>query len=179
MSLMPADDNNATEMQEVVKLYVQNLSPATIARRLGLKRAEVLGHIDNWKYIATNTDAMRDRTTELIVSMDEHYTLLIQKAHDIIEEVDQGEVGGQGRHQYLNQKLGAIKTIADLETKRIDVLQKAGLLDAADLGDELAQMEEQKQILLEILNDELCEHCKPKVMLRLQRRMGGGAPEDE
>lgn len=177
MTVMPQadDDSYAGEMQKVVELYVQNVNTNSIAKQLGMKRADVVRHIDSWKYIVTNTDHLRDRVGELLVSMDEHYTLLIQKAHAIIEEVDQGEAGSQGRHQYLGQKLGAIKTIAELESKRIDVLQKAGLLDAADLGDELAQMEEQKQILLEILDEELCGECRPKVMIRLQRRLGGGA----
>lgn len=175
MSIMPQadDDSSASQMQAVVELYVKNVTPTTIAKQLGLKRAVVIGHIDTWKYIATNQDNMRDRVSELLVAMDEHYTLLIQKTHGIIDEVD-GRQDDTGRHQYLSQKLGAIRTIADLESKRIDVLQKAGLLDAADLGDEIAQMEEQKQILIEILEDELCSECHPKVMKRLQRRLQGG-----
>lgn len=179
MSLMPSYDDSPhfQEMHEVVKLYIKNVNPTVIARELGIRRVDVLKYIEEWKQSAVGSQAMKDRVDELITTMDEHYSVLIQKAYEIIEEVDrpldedERRKETMTRSQMLSQKKGALDLIAKLEKDRIDILQKSGLLEAADLGDELAAMEEQKQMLIQILSEELCSHCKPKVMARISGAM--------
>lgn len=177
MSLMPQIDDSAryVEMNEVVKLYVQNVNPTAIAKQLSIRRVDVLEHIKNFKDSAVNSELMKERVDELIGVMDEHFGILIQKAYEVIAEVDRPvddeRKETMTRSQMLSQKMNAIKTIADLEAKRIDILQKSGLLEAADLGDELAEMEEQKNMLIEILSEELCGVCKPKVMTRIHQQV--------
>lgn len=175
MSLMPyQDDQRFEEMHEVIKLYIKNVNPTAIAREVGIRRVDVLSHIEEWRKTAVGSQAMKDRVDELITTMDEHYSMLIQKAYEIITEVDELRNDGKEtmtRSQMLSQKKGALDLIAKLEKDRIDILQKSGLLEAADLGDELAAMEEQKQMLIHILSEELCNHCKPKVMGRISGAM--------
>lgn len=178
VSLLPAEQPRFDEMQQVVELYIQNVNPTKIAKQVGIRRVDVLAHIEEWRKSAVGSENMKDRVDELIAGMDEHYSMLIQKAYEIIEEVDDLKNDGKEtmtRSQMLSQKKGALDLIAKLEKDRIDVLQKSGLLDAADLGDELAAMEEQKQLILEILSDELCDHCKPKVMGRLAGAMNNNS----
>lgn len=175
-------------MQTVVELYIKNVNPTAIAKQVGIRRVDVLHYIEEWKKASVGSEVMRDRVEELIATLNDHYSILIQKSYEVIEEVDmvwEGEDeeaykryekkwGTMSRAQMLSQKMSAIKTIADLESKRIDVLQKAGLLEAADLGDELAQMEEEKAIIARVLRDDLCPVCKPKVLGALVGVLGGG-----
>lgn len=169
-----------------MKRFVQGLKPFQIARELGIRTVDVNAHIEEWRKSAVGQDLMKDRIEELISAMDEHYGILIQKAYEIIDEVDRLDEDGEelavstkrGRHtmtrsQMLSQKLGAIKTISDLESKRIDILQKAGLLEAADVGEALVEMEENKRMLLKILEEELCSACRVKVMTRIAEHMQG------
>ena len=170
-SLMLADEPRYEEMQKVVELYVQNVNPTEIARRTGIRRADVILHIEEYRKSAVNLEVMKDRVEELILSMDNHYSQLIQKAYEVIEEVDNKNSDGKEtmtRSQMLSQKMNAIKTIADLEQKRIDMLQKSGLLEAADVGDQLVEMEQQYNELIELLENELCDKCLPHIINKLR-----------
>lgn len=170
------------EMRDVVELYVQNVNPTQIAKQLGLRRVDVLKHIEEWKESAAGMEVMKDRVETLIASMDEHYSTLIRKAYEIVEEVDrpldedEKKKETMTRSQMLSQKKGALDLIAKLEKDRIDILQKSGLMEIDHLGDELAEMEEQKAAILSIFEEEgvLCPSCKPKVLGRLAKVMGGG-----
>src|SRR5690349_7770841 len=88
MSLMPIESPRFEEMNDVVELYIKNVNPTKIAKQLGLRRVDVLNHIEEWRKSAVGTEVMKDRVEELITSMDTHYSMLIQKAYEIIEEVD-------------------------------------------------------------------------------------------
>ena len=175
MSLMPAEQPRFEEMQQVVELYIKNVNPTSIAKQLGIRRVDVLQHVEDWKNSAVGTEVMKDRVEELVATMDEHYSMLIQKAYEVIEEVDRPEEEDPDgkrketmtRSQMLSQKMNAIKTIADLEAKRIDMLQKSGLLEAADMGDQLAEMEEQYERVMSILREHLCDECAPKILSAL------------
>lgn len=176
---MPVETPRYDEMRDVVELYVQNVNPTQIAKKLGLRRVDVLKHIEEWKESAAGMEVMKERVETLIGSMDEHYSLLIRKAYEIVEEVDklaQSDKETMTRSQMLSQKKGALDLIAKLEKDRIDILQKSGLMEIDHLGDELAEMEEQKAAILSVFEDDeiLCNHCKPKVMGRLAAAMGGG-----
>lgn len=181
MSLLPAEQPRFEEMNKVVELYIQNVNPTKIAKELGIRRVDVLNHIEDWRNTAKGSEVMKDRVEELIAMLDEHFSMLIRKAYEVIEEVDRIHEDGEDtkrketmtRSQMLSQKMSAIKTIADLESKRIDVLQKSGLLEMDHLGDEIAKMEEEKQIILDILTNDLCDHCKPTVMAKIASLLSG------
>lgn len=156
-------------MQQVVELYIKNENPTAIARQLGIPRKNVLDHIDDWRRGAVGTELMKDRVEELIATMDEHYSSLIRKYYEIIDEVDSTS---ESNAAMIAQKANAIKGIAELERQRIDMLQKSGLLEAADMGDEIAKMEEKHAILIDILKNDLCDVCKPTVMQKLSQVTG-------
>lgn len=179
---MPVETPRYDEMRDVVELYVQNVNPTQIARQLGLRRVDVLNHIDDWRKSAVGMEFMKDRVETLLAGMDEHYSTLIRKAYEIVEEVDrpldedEKKKETMTRSQMLSQKKGALDLIAKLEKDRIDILQKSGLMEIDHLGDELAEMEEQKAAIMSIFEEEgvLCPACKQKVMGRLAAVLGGG-----
>jgi hypothetical protein len=57
----------------------------------------------------------------------------------------------------------------DLESKRIEMLQKAGLLENKELAEEMLEIERRQQILMTILKEIAAEHpeIRDKVMSRL------------
>lgn len=152
-------------MYEVVELYLKSENETKIAKALGIPRKEVLGLLDEWRHSAVASEYIKDRVEELMRVMDEHYSSLIRKYYEIVDEVD--SLPGPSA-QMLAQKANALKGIADLENKRIETLQRSGLLDAADLGNEIAEMERQRDIILDILQNDLCETCS----IHVSRRMG-------
>lgn len=177
--LVPIVQGKRYEQQyDVVTRYAANLSPTQIARELKIPRKQVMEHIEEWRSSAIGMEVLRDRMEELLATMDNHYTQLIRKGHEVINYVDEQAEGGHmtmTAAQMLGQKTAAIKLIATLEKDRIDMLQKTGMLEINNLGDEIAQLEEQKKVIIEILTDELCKMCKPAVMARLQMAMSGNS----
>lgn len=176
MSLMPFEEPRYLEMNEVVRLFAQNINPSAIAKQLGIRRVDVLDHLDEWRKSRVMSEFAKDRVDDLIMSMDEHYSLLIRKAYEIIDEVDdlkKSDKETMTRSQMLSQKKGALDLIAKLEKDRIDIFQKTGLLEMDSLGDELAKMESEKQLILNILKNDLCNHCKPVVMSKIASMLGG------
>jgi hypothetical protein len=53
----------------------------------------------------------------------------------------------------------------------MEMLQKAGLLDNAELGNQIAETEAKQEILIGILRNvtSKCEHCRIEVATRLSR----------
>lgn len=164
MSLIPEDQAMFDKIQDIVELYVKGYKPLQIVRKLGVKKKEVDEAIATWKEYAVNIKFMEDRVEELMATIDAHYGDLIRKSYEVVEWADNSM---EDKPPVQQQKLSAIKLIADLEAKRIDVMQKSGLIDAAGLGDELAEMEEQKEALMKILGEELCSSCKNRVASRI------------
>jgi hypothetical protein len=71
-------------------------------------------------------------------------------------------------------KATVLKSLADVEGKRVDLLQKAGLLDNQQIGDEVIEMEKKHEILIGILREVTsdCPHCKVEVARRLSSVTG-------
>lgn len=153
-------------MNKVVSELLKGNTPTQIAALTGFKRAEVVTLIDEWKTVVHNDQSSRDRAKEAISGADQHYAMLIQEAWKTVEEA-----GLQGQ---LAVKSGALKLIADIETKRIGMLQQVGLLDNAELATQIAETEHKQQILVGILKEVTasCPKCKMDVARRLSQITG-------
>ena len=92
--------------------------------------------------------------------------MLIKEAWKTVEDADQA---GQ-----LNVKSGALKLIADIEGKRIGMLQEVGLLDNAELANQIAETERKQDVLVKILKEVTasCPKCKMDVARRLSQITG-------
>jgi hypothetical protein len=153
-------------MNTVVSELLKGNNPTQIATITGFKRAEVVELVEEWKSIAHNDTASRDRAKEAISGADQHYAMLIKEAWKTVEDADT-----QGQ---LNVKSGALKLIADIEGKRIGMLQEIGLLDNAELANQIAETERKQDILVKILKEVTasCPKCKMDVAKRLSQVTG-------
>ena len=77
----------------------------------------------------------------------------------------------------LSAKTAAIKLVMDIESKRIDMLQKAGLLENKELAEEMMQIEKRQEVLMVILKDIASQY--PEVRDEIMRRLSSIAKEDE
>lgn len=153
-------------MNTVVSELLKGNSPTQIATVTGFKRAEVVELIGEWKSVVHSDTGARERAKEAISGADQHYAMLIKEAWKTVEDADQA---GQ-----LNVKSGALKLIADIEGKRIGMLQEVGLLDNAELAGQLAETERKQEILVGILKEVTasCPKCKMDVARRLSQITG-------
>jgi hypothetical protein len=153
-------------MNKVVGELLKGNSPTQIAALTGFKRAEVIEYIDEWKEVVRSDSGARERAKEAISGADQHYAMLIKEAWKTVEDADT-----QGQ---LNVKATALKLIADIEGKRIGMLQEVGLLDNAELATQLAETERKQDILVKILKEvtATCPKCKLEVAKRLSQITG-------
>jgi len=153
-------------MNMVVAELLKGNSATQIATITGLQRKEVLGLIDDWKSVVHNDNAIRDRAKEAISGADQHYAMLIKEAWKTVEDADT-----QGA---LAVKSGALKLIADIETKRIAMLQSVGVLENNEIATQIAETERKQEVLVKILKEvtSTCPKCKMDVARRLSQISG-------
>lgn len=153
--------NHLDSMNAVVTEYLKGEDPTYIAKTLGMQRVRVVGLLNEWRGLISNNEAIRSRAREALAGADAHYNRLINKAYEVIDSADQGN--------NLGAKNNAIKLIADMEAKRIDMLQKSGMLENKELAEELAETERKQEILESILKEVVshCDKCKTETMRRL------------
>ena len=153
-------------MNKVVEELLKGNNPTQIASLTGFKRSEVLEYRDEWKQVVRSDSGARDRAKEAVSGADQHYAMLIKESWKTVEDADQA---GQ-----LNVKATALKLIADIETKRIGMLQQVGLLDNAEMATQLAETERKQDILVGILKEvtATCPKCKLEVAKRLSQITG-------
>ena len=145
----------------VVGEYLKGNDPTKISKELAIPRTRVVSLIKEWQQMASDNSAIRARAKEALAAADEHYSRLISKAYEVIEDAT--------TTANLNAKTGGIKLVMDLESKRIEMLQKAGLLENKELAEEMLEIERKQDILVNILKDIASEHpeIRDKIMHRL------------
>ena len=153
-------------MNKVVSELLKGNSATQIASITGFSRKEVLEFVDEWKNVVHNDSNIRDRAREAISGADQHYDMLIKEAWKTVEDADQA---GQ-----LSVKAGALKLIADIETKRIAMLQSIGVLENTQIASQIAETERTQEILVGILKEVTsgCSKCKMDVAKRLSQITG-------
>lgn len=149
------------KMNRVVEQMLMGNNPTQIAKQLDMPRKDVLELIDEWKTLVHNDQSARERAKEAVSGADQHYAMLIKEAWKTVDDADQA---GQ-----LNVKATTLKLIADIEAKRIQMLQQLGLLDNAELANHLAETERKQDILVGILKDIASEY--PQVRDEIMRRL--------
>jgi hypothetical protein len=166
--LVIIDEQFNARRNEVADLMMTGVSEFAVARRLNMKVIEVKAYWNQWKDLLADSDG-RDVAKDHLNRMVKHYDLLIEKSHGNLSDLH-GLVYDEKVSAQVNATL---KNIADFEAKRVDALQKAGLLDGADLGDELARREEREAILIGILKSDLCDICRPPIMAKIRKMQQG------
>lgn len=172
MSIVPVEGERFQTMEKAANLAMHGKSEFQIAKELGLRRVEVKSLLEDYRAALANDNQARDMARDHLNMMGKHYDNLIKKFYDLLDELNELSF----THNVAGQKNAALKAIAELEAKRLDAFQKAGLLDSADLGDELIEMEEKHEILVNILQDDLCPDCRMKVAHKLTQVTGKVQP---
>ena len=157
------------EVNKVVTEYLKGQDPTKISKELDIPRTRVVSLINEWKVMASANDAIRARAKEALAGADTHYTKLITKAYEVIDE--------SSMTNNLSAKTQAIKLVMDIEKSRIEILQKAGLLENKELAEEMVEIERRQEVLVEILRDIASTH--PEVRDLIMRRLSQIAKEGE
>ena len=153
--------NHLDQVNLVVGEYLKGSDPTKISKELSIPRQKVVLYLNEWKAMAADNAAIRARAKEALVVADTHYSKLIEKAYEVIDEAT--------TIADLRSKNSAIKLVMDLESRRIDMLQKAGLLENKELAEEMLQIEERQETLIAILKDIAAEH--PEIRDKIMRRL--------
>ena len=74
------------EVNKVVTEYLKGQDPTKISKELDIPRTRVVSLINEWKVMASANDAIRARAKEALAGADTHYTKLITKAYEVIDE---------------------------------------------------------------------------------------------
>lgn len=148
-------------MNKVVEATLKGINASQISKELSIPRAQVLSLIDEWKSIVHNDSNIRERAREALAGADQHYAMVINKAWETVEQAD--------ANQQLSVKAQALKLIADIESKRMDMLNKAGVLEDNDLANQILETERKQKLLVDILRDVTsnCDKCKQEVAKRI------------
>jgi hypothetical protein len=154
------------QMNKVIEELLKGNTPSQIARSLDLTRVQVETHISTWKEFVHDNSAIKARAKEALAGADEHYNMLIKEAWRTVEQADVQDA--------LNVKAQTLKLIADIEAKRIDMLNKAGVLENDGMANELLETERKQDLLVKILKEVTanCNTCKWEVSRRLSEITG-------
>lgn len=149
------------QVNRVVGEYLKGNNPTQISKHLDIPRTRVVTLIEEWQRVAADNTVIRARAKEALAAADEHFGRLINKAYEVIEDAT--------TNADLRSKSGGIKLVMDIESKRIEMLQKAGLLENKELAEEMMEIENRQVILMNILKEIASEHpeIRDKIMNRL------------
>lgn len=161
--------NHLDEVNNVVTEYLKGNDPTKISKDLSIPRVRVVAHLEEWKSNASNNAAIRARAKDALAAADAHYSKLITKSYEVIDEASM--------NNNLSAKTAGIKLVMDIESKRIDMLQKAGLLENKELAEEMVEIEKRQEVLVNILRDIASTH--PEIRDMIMQRLGSIAKENE
>jgi len=157
------------EVNRVVEEYLKGNDPTKISKELTIPRTRVVQHINEWKTMASANDAIRARAKDALAGADAHYSKLISKSYEVIDEASMTN--------NLGAKTAAIKLVMDIESKRIEMLQNAGLLENKELAEEMVEIERSQEFLVGILRDIASSH--PEIRNLIMERLSAIAKEGE
>jgi hypothetical protein len=169
MSIEQDTIEHLDQINKVVSKYLEGNDETKISKQLAMPRQKVVAYLNEWKQMASNNAAIRERAREALVAADTHYNKLIGQAYEVIDDAT--------TQANLGAKTTAIKLVLDIESRRIDMLQKAGLLENKELAEEMMAIESKQEVLVGILKDIASEH--PEVRDKIMRRLSAASKDQE
>lgn len=163
MSNLPEPIENAAarskwmkKQNEVYDDYVKgNQNYTALAKRHGITRAEAITMIEEVNAYIRASSVFKEKAKERLAEMDHHYSMLIKEGWDAIEEM-------RGNPRDASKIATTIKAIADIEAKRQDALQKAGMYDDYEIGDMLAESERKIDAIKGLLKEIIAKYPETK-----------------
>ena len=133
----------AEEQEKVVGMYARGVSISEIQKETGLARKRVDQHLADFRDFAKNDKYMVARSREVVLVVDKHYSDIIGKYYESIEEAN---INGD-----YKARMTGLKDVAKIESDRVEFLRKAGLIAESHVGDMVAESEARQAILVSIL----------------------------
>ena len=151
------------KMNKVITTMLKGtINPYQIAREHNMKVVDVKAYIVEWQNYARNNTHIQDRARDAVMGADQHYAMILERLWETVEEADQT--------QNIRAKNTALKTVAEVERMRIDMLQKAGLLDDQHLAEQVIETERKQEILVNILREVANKH--PEAASYIRKELG-------
>jgi hypothetical protein len=148
-------------VNSVATEYLKGLDASQISKQLDIPRPKVMSLLNDWRAMAANNQAIHARAKEALAGADQHFSSLIKKSYEVIDVADQ--------NANLGAKTQAIKLIADIESKRLEMLQKAGLLDNKEIAEQIIEMERKQGVLIGILKEVASNH--PEIRQEIMEKL--------
>lgn len=151
---------------EVVSLLIKGNSPTEIAKLTGYKRVEVNQLIQDWQVTARENKYVQERAQDAIVSADQHYSMILQDLWQVVADAKM-----LGETKLTKDSLLAVATV---EEKRINMLQKAGLLDNQELASQLADQDRKIKAVAKLMREvaEEFPEARPKILEKMSAITG-------
>ena len=126
-----------------------------LARKHGITRAKAIEMVREVNDYIKQSGAFKEMAKERLGEMDHHYSMLIKEGWQAVEDMkDEGKKA--------DKIPSALKAIADIEAKRQEALQKAGMYDDYEMGDMLAESERKIEAIKELLKEVITKFPETK-----------------
>jgi hypothetical protein len=133
------------EQEKIVSMRARGVPLSEIQKQTGLTRRQVEQHLADFRDFARNDKYMVARSREVVLTVDQHYSDIIQQFYEAIEEADMASD--------FKAKMSGLSAVAKIESDRVEFLRKAGLIAESHVGDMVAAAEEKQAILVGILKN--------------------------
>lgn len=132
-------------MMEVVKLQAEGRTKTYIQQSTGASFRKQAELAQNFKIFVNSDRYIQERARESVGQIDTHYTSLLAKLYEQYDNADNAD----------NFKIASdiLKKIADVEKARVEFLAKAGMMSAGGIGDDLVELEEQREKIKQVLRE--------------------------
>lgn len=141
---LPEDQIHDRNM-EVIKLTAEGRTKQYIQSQTGVPAPMQRQINEEYKAFIRNDLWTANRSREIIGYMDEHFTSIISQLYEVVDEADMA-----GNYK---DKANTLKLIVETEVRRVDALQKAGVLSSQNIGDEVAESNARQEAIIEILKE--------------------------
>lgn len=147
----------------VVQLYLEGNSIPSIAKKMGMLVRDVEANIQEWAVYVRGNKNIQQRARESVHIADAHFNKIIRELWEVVEEAAEGG--------NLAAKNVALKTLADTEVKRTQMLEKAGNSDAEAMAELLLENEKKIEVIYKLLKELAgdCAHCRPIILSELRK----------
>jgi hypothetical protein len=151
-------------MATVGELTLKGKGPREISKMLDLPYSTVKEHLAAWRDSLRFSEYASVKAQESVFEADHHFSLIKGESWRLAEEAK-----GDGDRR---SELAALKLAGDIESKRVDMLRNAGLLENNELAQQMLETERKQEILANIIRNILCPECKKAVASELSKITG-------
>lgn len=128
-----------------------------LAKKHGITRAEAINMVAEVNDYIRQSGVFKEMAKERLAEMDHHYSMLIKTVWTAIENME-----NDGKHDKVP---AAAKAAGDLEAKRQEALQKAGMYEDYEIGDLIAESERKIEEIKKLLQKVIAEFPGAKQMI--------------